>query len=135
MAVKVLFWFDIRSYSLMDTFIAYFGYEPIVIDPDGRLQRGEMPTSFDTLELAKAAYPSHTWVWMCTGDHTPLEKFDHPAGDDVIYAFGHNVDGMGPEFTDEVGSKVSLGVEKVWDYIIAPQVLYDRKMQLAGRRV
>jgi hypothetical protein len=118
----------------MDTFVHHFGLTTIVIDPDSHLHRDQMPSAFDSLEQAQAAHPDHTWVWMCANGSVLLEEFKHPTGDSVVYAFGHNVDGMGPEFDDQAGSKVSVGKEKYWDYIIAPQVLYDRKMYLAGRR-
>jgi hypothetical protein len=102
----------------------------IIIDPGGRFHRDQVPAAYDTLEQAKAAYPDHEWVWLCCNGSIILDDFEHPQGD-VIYAFGANVDGAGPEFDDEVGPKVRLrSPEVVWDYTAALLTLNDRELKL-----
>jgi hypothetical protein len=134
-SAKILFWYDSRTYSLLDRHAAYFGVSTIVIDPDGRFHRGAVPPAFDTLDQAQAAYSDHVWVWLCASGSLLLDEFAHPAGDNVIYAFGHNVDGMGPEFDDREGDKVRLrNPEVIWDYMAAYSVLYDRFLLQHGRR-
>lgn len=131
---KILFWYDPRVYTFMDRCASFYGFETIVIDPDHVFSR-ESLLSADTLEEAEAMLSDHEWVWMCADGEVYLDEFAHPAGDKVVYAFGHNVDGMGPEFTDRVGSKVSIRTtDKIFDYQVAHEVGYDRMLYRLGRR-
>jgi hypothetical protein len=133
--MRLLFWHDARVYQLIDRLARYFDVQPLIVDPCGVFKRGREPESVDSLEVARATYPAHEWVWICPEGDTILDEFEHPSGEDTIYCVGCNVDDVSPHFGDLPGHHVRLrrsGI--VWDYQAAQMALYDREIYLAGRR-
>lgn len=132
--MKLCFFYDKRTYTLIDREASYYGAEPLIIDPNGAFKRDRIPEAVDSLSQALILYPDHQWVFMHPDGYTQLSQYVHPA-EPTIYAVGDNITGFGLAAEELPGDAVCLcNPEIVWDYQAAQMALYDRSLYLAGRR-
>ena len=138
---KVLFWYEEatvgNTYTWMDRFITYFDLEMRLIDKVGQFldnqEPDRLPIAYPDLDSALEDMSDHTWVFLDpNGDHI-LDEFQHPEGL-VVYAFGSNTTGFGQDLSG-LGQLVKLrNPDEIYVLNALPLVLYDRELNLAGKR-
>lgn len=91
-----------------DMVCAMYGYHLRVIDTEGGLRALSREPYVDLDEaLTDPRFDGWQWVFADADGATPLEEFQHPA-DNVVYVFGHDVNGFDRDVSLLPGSTVSL---------------------------